>query len=407
MKYSHFCWLPLLFGLASVAAQMPAPVLADAPARAMVRLAVHDAQTQFKIGDPVVLDLVFTSAATGYVVNTDTNPYLPAPDVIKVSPDGGWVRSHSGRRGQGINGNALVSVDDGPVRVPVLLNRVITFHAPGHYEVTLTTERLHAANALFDRTSVDDCKLCITTNAVGIDLSVRESAEESTLVASLVRELEEPRRTRLQDAATPEERADLLRQIKAMHAVVDSPSSTDQEKAASLRKVAELEEAEGKLLKQQERARREAAERLAYLPGDDAMRAKVQFIVADREAGDADLVGDIMVDGLPSSQNKQLQLSLLQKAWLDPGHVPTEILHTALRQARELTHREWATDDIWAGTPAERQAELLEYQDEINELITTLPMRTEAIRTATIDFLKSRGVPNQFNQRPAINAVPN
>jgi hypothetical protein len=59
------------------------------------------------------------------------------------------------------------------------------------------------------------------------------------------------------------------------------------------------------------------------------------------------------------------------------------------------------TDDgtLWAGTAEERQTALEEYQAEINEIIATLPLRTESNRTETIDYLKKLGVPNQFNNR--------
>jgi hypothetical protein len=151
-------------------------------------------------------------------------------------------------------------------------------------------------------------------------------------------------------------------------------------------------------IQKQEDARREAAVQLAYLVGDDAVRAKVHFIASEKETGEPTMIGPIMVDGLPSSRNKQLQLALLQAAWRDPQGVPTSALQSALRQAKELVQKDRVTDDaiLWAGTPEERQAALQEYQGEINEIAATLPMRTEKNRAETLTFLKTRGVPNQF-----------
>jgi len=114
-------------------------------------------------------------------------------------------------------------------------------------------------------------------------------------------------------------------------------------------------------------------------------------------------------DGLPSSRNKQLQLTLLESAWRDPHRVPTSQLHDALRQAKELIHQEWVTDEavLWDGTPKERQSALDQYQAEINEVIATLPLRTESNRMETIDYLKKLGIPNQFNQQQTTNTTPN
>lgn len=115
------------------------PVETDKNSDTTVRLEAHNAQTHFKIGDPIILDLVFSSRSPGYVVSTDTTSYQPVSDLVELAPEDGWVRSHASFRGQSQNGNALENLDKSPIRVPVLLNRTITFHEPGQYEVTLTT----------------------------------------------------------------------------------------------------------------------------------------------------------------------------------------------------------------------------------------------------------------------------
>src|ERR1700684_2574285 len=65
-----------------------------------VRLEAHNGQTQFKVGDPITVDLVFTSATAGYSVDTDSNAYQPSGDIVYVSPDGGWVRSQQSQSGK-------------------------------------------------------------------------------------------------------------------------------------------------------------------------------------------------------------------------------------------------------------------------------------------------------------------
>jgi hypothetical protein len=94
-----------------------------------------------------------------------------------------------------------------------------------------------------------------------------------------------------------------------------------------------------------------------------------------------------------------LQLDLLEEAWRDPLGVPTYELQIALRQGKEFLHIERVTDEavVWAGTPEEHQAAMTEYQREINEIVASLPRRSESNRAGTIKFLKQQGIPNQFN----------
>jgi hypothetical protein len=408
---SHVSQLAILaLGLAcgSGAAQNSTPV-GDENSGAVVRLEAHNGQTQFKIGDPVTLDLVFTSGSPGYVVNTDTTPYLPVSDLVELAPEDGWVRSHSSFRGLGQNGSALENLSSSPVRVPVLLNRTITFQKPGRYEVTLTTERLRTSDTLMNVTSLETCDRCRTTNAVGIDLSGRDESEEAALVVSLSRELEETKPKAFADILAPEQKEELSREIETQLRTANSGEASKKETDALLRKLSNITYTQLAAIQKQEDARREAATRLAYLAGEDAVRAKVRFIADEREDGEANRIGPIMRDGLPNSRNKQLQLDLLEAAWRDPHRVPTSELHSALRQAKELINKQWVTDEstIWGGTAEERQTALEEYQAEIDEIIATLPLRTESNRTATVNYLKQLGVPNQFNMRQTTNPKPN
>jgi hypothetical protein len=400
----------LALGLAwgTGASQNPAPVEADKNSDATVRLEAHKGQTHFKIGDPVVLDLVFTSRSQGYVVDTDSTPYRPVSDLVELAPENGWVRSHITFRGKSQNGNAQVNLDSSPIRVSILLNRTITFLEPGHYEVTLITERLRTSGG-WTLTSLESCDPCRKTNAVGIDLSARDEPEESAMVESLSRELEESKNSQSAGELSSEQKEELLREVEVQRSA-DYSTEAGRKQAENLqRKLAELTINKLAAVQRQEDGRRDAAVRLAYLAGDDAVRAKVHFIADEREAGDANPIGPILRDGLPSSRNKQLQLTLLEAAWRDPHRVPTSELHNALRQAKELVHKQMVTDEamMWAGTAEERQTALEEYQAEIDEIIATLPMRTESDRTETIDYLKKLAVPNQFNRQQTTNTTPN
>ncbi len=180
--------------------------------RATVRLEAHNSQTHFKIGDPVILDLVFTSRSLGYVVNTDTTSYLPVSDLVELAPEDGWVRSHVNFRGQSQNGNALANLGSSPIRVPILLNRTITFNEPGQYEVTLTTERLRISGD-WSQTSPEACDPCRTTNALGIELSARDESVEAALVVSLSRDLEETNGSA--GELSPQQKEELLHESEA------------------------------------------------------------------------------------------------------------------------------------------------------------------------------------------------
>lgn len=105
----------------------------------------------------------------------------------------------------------------------------------------------------------------------------------------------------------------------------------------------------------------------------------------------------IMIDGLPSSRNREMQLDLPETAWRDPERVPSGTLHSALRAARQLTQQTWVSDEFNASTAEDREWNLDEDRREVNELLATLPQRTDANGTAAIEFLKRWAVPNPFH----------
>jgi len=142
-----------------------------------------------------------------------------------------------------------------------------------------------------------------------------------------------------------------------------------------------------------------AAQRLACLEGDEAVRAKVHFIATGRESDEENRIGLILVNGLPNSRNKQLQLNLLEAAWRDPGNLPTYELHEALRAARDLARDRMVKIDEFGGGEEERKAAVKQYQTDLDVIIVTLPQRSEANRAQTIQILKKIAIPNPFNQR--------
>jgi hypothetical protein len=365
----------------------------------VVRLEAHNGQTQFKIGDPITVDLVFTSAAAGYSVDIDANLYQPSADIVYVSPDGGWVRSSQSLSGKSLNGNALVALGSEPVRVPVLINRTILFERPGHYEVSVSSERLRSTSTLARLSPINDCNPCTATNAVGIDIAARDATEETELVASLCAELEATKGQMPKPELTDSQK-------KTMQDVEERLRSGDlsdegQKRIENLsQKLNEIAAEQMAAIEKKQADLLLAAQRLACLEGDEAVRAKVHIIAAAKEADDEESrIALILVNGLSSSRNKQLQLDLLEAAWRDPKNLPTYELQVGLRAARELVRDGMVKIPGFGETEAERKAALKQDQADLDVIIGTLPERSEPNRAQTIQILKQTGTPNPFNQR--------
>jgi hypothetical protein len=162
-------------------AQPPTPILPTDSSGVTVRLEPHEKQTQFKLGDPITLDLVFTARSPGYAVFMDSNRFNAPQDLVNVTLTEGWFRSQGHQYG-----GSPEDLGHDPVRIPVMSNRSIVFRQAGHYEITITTMRLVPS-----RTGISPGTQCCarrwseTTNAVGVDILPRDEHEESALVAQL------------------------------------------------------------------------------------------------------------------------------------------------------------------------------------------------------------------------------
>ncbi len=363
-----------------------------------VRLEAHNGQSQFKVGDPITVDLVFTSATAGYSVDTNENPYLPSGDIVYVSPDGGWMRSQQSQSGKSLDGNALVTLGSEPVRVPVLINRTVLFEQPGHYEVSVASERLTAISTWGRRLSpIEDCNPCAATNAVGIDIVARGAAEETELVASLSSELEAAKEQVPRPELT-ESQKKTMQDVEAQLSAADSSEEGQKRMKSLLPKLNEIGTEQMAAIEKRQADLLLAAQRLACLEGDEAVRAKVHFIAAAEESDEETRIGLILVNGLSNSRNKELQLNLLEAAWRDPNNLPRYELHEALRAARDLATDGMVKIGEFAGTEEERKAAVKRYQADLDVIIGTLPERSESNRTQTIQILKRIAIPNPFNE---------
>jgi hypothetical protein len=246
-----------------------------------VRLEPHKGRTRFTLGEPIRLDLVFTGRSADYLVNT--MDYGETADKVEIRPAEGW---YQWRYGSGHDYMTALNLDGRPLEVPILLNQGYVFERPGHYEVTVTTGRVRTSMERAATGQAGQLELkVLKTNTVGIDLVATDEAREATLVKQL------------------------------------SIAIADERGAA----------------------RKEAAERLAYLGGDEAVREKVHWLLAadvDQNPLERSNVLIAMANGLASSRNLELQLSLLMAAWRDVGRVPSGQLESAIENTRKFEHRE-------------------------------------------------------------------
>jgi hypothetical protein len=283
---------------------------------AEVRLEAKDARTQFTLGEPITLDLVFSSHAPGFEVNTSI--YGDISEEVNISPADGWFRSHSASGHDYFN---TTQMEGDSIRVPVLLNQGVVFSKPGHYEVSLTTNRLHGPHFAGR----------ITTNTIGFDVTPIDEQHEAEMVSWLSEQI----------------------------ASSSGPPRT------------------------------QAALQLSYLPGDDAVRAKVRWFLESVDNPNENVQAQ-MLQGFGSSRNLKLQLDLLEAAWLDPQRVPESSLLEAMQQTRAFLRHQ--TLDDWHMVVAQKPADgpditEQERRADVSKIVATLSQRTGENRRDTAYFL--------------------
>jgi hypothetical protein len=308
-----------------------------------VRLEIKDAQTHFYLGDIITLQLVFIHP--GFVPPPQSQPLTPiqramlavhpAPGQHTVNPtdygdlaDSVSITPESGWfQWQGKSGHDYFTAEP------------LTDH---EIRVDLV---LNQGYVLRDpghyEIKVTTWRLDgkpVTTNPVGLDLAARPADNERALVRSLDAEI-------------------------ASH-------KTTVGSCACEKKIG-------------------AAEHLAALSGDDAVRAKIRWLLSD--VGDEDSIQSAMVDGLAASKNYDLQLQLLQAAWRDPRRVPDSTLLNAIENTRLF--QSGKTLDRWrmvvGSAPPDAVSQRLadERHADVQEIVDSLPRRSGQNLTDTAYFL--------------------
>jgi hypothetical protein len=315
----------------------PAACISQQPdsSPATVRLEVKDGQSHFLLGDRIVLELVFTNPGSGdYTLNTTI--YGDLSEKVTITPAEGWLQW---RGPSGHDYSTVTKLESNEIRIPVILNDGFIFRQPGHYQVSVTTSRLQQGKPLASGNQY----LTLTTNTVSFDLSERSADEEAALVRTLTNEIASQ---------------------------AGAPTSMND-------------------------PRLEAAVRLAGLPGDAAVRAKVSLLLDDSEANQpVRQIIDGGFGGLAASRNLTLQLSLLQAAWNDPQRTPSYELESAISITRHFLHSKTMLPG-WqmvvmppSGKPdAATQQAIDEHNADLDHLIRSLPARTGDNRRDTAYFL--------------------
>ena len=283
-----------------------------------VRLEPVDGKTEFYLGEPITLNLVFQNT-TGQPYTINTTVYGDLSDKVEITPSTGWLEW------RGISGHDYASVADlteNELRIPVHLGERFVFRKPGHYEIRVSTHRITRGKPPGEGGDAGE----MMTNAVGLDLEEMPEAMEREKVASLVSSIESSPRTR----GGRESRANAFQQ-------------------------------------------------LAALQGDDALRAKIHFMLAQYGG-----MRQVTTEALASTRNFKLQLELLEAAWHDPAVKPIYDMPAALSETRALLRGQrlpgWTMVARQDDSDAAKTA-ALEHRQDMQVLVDTFPQRSNASRT--------------------------
>ncbi len=115
-----------------------------------LQVRTKDGRTEYRLGEPIELELAFTSSSKEYVVDTSTRyPDLATTrDEIRVEPLDGWVDPFVGYRravtGRGDFGGlrGIARTGEKPVTVVLWLNHSVRFTKPGQYVLHLRSRRV-------------------------------------------------------------------------------------------------------------------------------------------------------------------------------------------------------------------------------------------------------------------------
>jgi hypothetical protein len=164
---------------------------AAAPAtQVKCELSLQGGKTQFRLGEPMVLQLSFTANGPGVSVNTTTTE-PPSPfDTVVLTPKEGafpWLEDQAhGNRYSPDYLSTTTAEPDQPVSVTLTLNDLYRFDSPGHYTVYVTTRRVSVSDGSSNGSlPLSGHPLKLTSNEVSFDVVPFPERDEAALAASL------------------------------------------------------------------------------------------------------------------------------------------------------------------------------------------------------------------------------
>jgi hypothetical protein len=137
-------------------------------------MALAEGKTQFRSGEPIILQLSFVASATGVSLNTTTtNPASPIDTVLLTPSEGAYPWLEAQARGNRYSPDYAAMTEltpNKPAVINLTLNDLYRFDSAGHYSVRVTTRRTGSE---------------LTSNEVSFDVVPFSEHEEADLAASL------------------------------------------------------------------------------------------------------------------------------------------------------------------------------------------------------------------------------
>jgi hypothetical protein len=236
-------------------------------------LSLEGGKTQFRSGEPIVLQLSFT--ATGPAVSVDvTTTEPPSPiDTIVLTPKGGafpWLEEQArGKRYSPDYMNTTTAEPNQPVTLTLTLNDLYRFDSPGHYTVYITTRRVSVSDGSSNGSLPSPGHPQeLTSNDVSFDVVPFPDRDEAALAVSLEQRIR---------------------------------ASTNQRSAQKL------------------------ADELDYLTGDAATAAKLSLFL-DPKIFDPSRVD--VTRGLWIARNRPMVVAALERAIVDPAQTCADLVGT-------------------------------------------------------------------------------
>jgi hypothetical protein len=153
-------------------------------------LSLEGGKTQFRSGEPIVLQFSFTATGPGVSVDvTTTEPPSPIDTVVLTPKEGAfpWLDEQArGKRYSPDYVNTTTAEPNRPVTLTLTLNDLYRFDSPGHYTVSITTRRVRVGDGSSNGSLPSPGHLQeLTSNDVSFDVVPFPDQDEAALAVSL------------------------------------------------------------------------------------------------------------------------------------------------------------------------------------------------------------------------------